>query len=107
LRPVEYQYGQTQVTLPNGSELLALPNYDAESIARAHALGYAGDVVAMTRDRDRFHALLTHALGLHESPALRDATEDVVSELGHAEECMVLAAQRFMNLAIACERASR
>lgn len=95
---VEIFDGFVRTTLPDGSPLLATPGKTPEDTARAHALGYAGDVWAMTRDHDRFHALLAHAFGLAESPALRQALDGVQSELAGAEEEAVLAIQRWHNL---------
>lgn len=114
--PVDtYRYGATLVevfagfvrtTLPDGAPVYAVPGETAEDVARAHALGYGGDVWAMTRDHDRFHAALAHAFGLPESPALRATVEGVQSELAGAEECAVLAIQRWLNMAVAA-RCSR
>lgn len=87
-----------RTTLPGGAALIATPGTTPEDIARAHALGYGGDVWAMTRDHDRFHALLAHAFGLEESPALRQAVSGTHSELAGAEEEAVLAIQRWHNL---------
>jgi hypothetical protein len=92
------------VTLPDGARITAAPNHDPESIARAHELGYGGDVRAMTLDHDPLHVIVCHALGLPESPALRDAVNGVTTELGLAEEGVVLALQRFVNLCRERER---
>lgn len=102
-----YRYGASQVrvmqgwvetVLPGGAVVAAHPNRTAEDFARARALGYQGDVWGMTLDHDHMHVLLCHALGLKESPALRQASRGESSELAGAEEQMVLAAQRFVNL---------
>lgn len=102
-----FKYGGTWVivrpelvetVLPDGTTVTATPNRTVADVEMATRLGYDGDVVAMTRDHDHFHAMLAHALGLKESPALRDAANGVQSEIGGAEEDMVLAAQRFVNL---------
>lgn len=108
MRKQTYEYGNTTVrvfeshvetTLPDGQVVYATPMHDEESVARAHSLGYEGDVVAMTLDHDRLHAALSHALGLPESPALRAAASGGPSTMvTGAEEDMVLAAQRLMNL---------
>lgn len=95
---VKVQGDRVGTTLPDGTVIDALPNHGDEDVARAHSLGYGGDVLAMTRDHDRMHARLAHALGLKESPALRDAALARTTEIGDAEEAMVLAAQRFLNL---------
>lgn len=90
--------GFVRTRLPDGTVIHAVPGDTAEDVARAHSLGYAGDTWAMTRDHDRLHALLCHALGLEESPALRATARREESELAGAEECAVLAIQRFVNL---------
>lgn len=95
---VEIFDGWVRTTLPDGTEIHAHPRHGVEDVARAHSLGYAGDVWAMTRDHDRFHALLAHALDLEESPALRQSALGQESELAGAEEEVVLALQRFVNL---------
>lgn len=94
--------GWVETTLPDGALVVARPNQGAEHVARARALGYDGDVWAMTMEHDPMHARLCHALGLRESPALRASLSDQPSELAGAEEEMVLAAQRYVNL---CRRA--
>lgn len=108
-----YRYGATLVevfdglvrtTLPDGTPVHAVPNHTPEDVARAHALGYEGDVWAMTRDHDHFHAMLANTLGLRESPALRAAVTGQASDLSGAEEEVVLALQRFVNL---CRKAGK
>ena len=108
-----YRYGDTTVeifdgfvrtTLPDGSPVHAVPGESPEDMARAASLGYGEGtqaVLAMTYDHDRIHALLAHAFGLPESPALRQTLQGTQSELAGAEEAMVLAAQRWINL---CKR---
>lgn len=105
-----HRYGGTTVeifadfvrtTLPDGSPVYAVPGETDEDMARAAALGYGEGpqaVLAMTWDHDRFHALLAHAWGLPESPALRQTVEESRSELAGAEEAAVLAIQRWWNL---------
>jgi hypothetical protein len=90
--------GFVRTTLPDGTVIHAAPGDTPEDKARARSLGYEGDVWAMTRDHDRFHALLAHAFGLEESPALRATARGEQSELAGAEECAVLAIQRWANL---------
>lgn len=90
--------GWVETTLPDGALIVARPNEGAEHVARARSLGYGSDVWAMTMDHDPMHARLCHALGLRESPALRASLNDQPSEIAGAEEEMVLAAQRFVNL---------
>lgn len=104
---VTFRYGRTLVevfdgwvrtTLPDGSELHAVPGETEEDVARAHSLGYGGDVWLMTRDHDRFHAMLAYALGLPESPALRNTAQGGGSMLlTDLEECAVLAIQRYVQ----------
>src|SRR3954470_16443524 len=60
---VEVFAGWVRTTLPDGVQILAMPQTSEEDVARARSLGYADDVWAMTRDHDRFHALLAHAFG--------------------------------------------
>lgn len=95
---VEIMAGWVRTTLPDGTRIDAYPQHGAEDVARAHALGYEGDVVAMTMDHDRGHALIAWATGLEESPALRATARGEQSELAGAEEEMVLAWQRWRNL---------
>lgn len=94
---IEIFEGFVRTTLPDGATIDAHPNHGPEHEARARALGYP-DVWAMTRDHDRFHALLAHALGLEESPALRATVRREASELTGVEEEVVLAMQRYVNL---------
>lgn len=84
---------------PDGSEVHAHPQHGEEDEARARALGYP-DVGAMTFDHDRLHSLLAWALAHRASPVLRAAAAGraVDPELAEAEEAMVLAVQRFVNL---------
>ena len=102
-----HQYGATKVyvfdgwvetVLPDGKVVSAVSHTGPEDVARAHSLGYKGNLWAMTRDHDRLHAALAHMLGLPESPVLRASGTGATSELLGAEECAVLAIQRFWNL---------
>lgn len=105
-----YHYGKTTVTvgdgwvkttLADGTTIHAIPGTEAEDRARAASLGYGegdGALWAMTRDHDRFHAWLAYGLGLKESPALRQTAQGQQSELAGAEEEVILALQRFINL---------
>lgn len=89
-----------ECTLPDGKKVTAVAHTGPEDVARAHALGYGGDLWAMTREHDLLHAKLAAMLGLPESPVLRSAVSDAWDgELIGAEECAVLAIQRFWNLA--------
>lgn len=95
---VTQQNGWVETTMPTGEVLHALPMATAEDVARAHSLGYEGDVWLMTKDHDRFHAMLATFFDLPESPALRHAVLGHDSELAGAEESLVLAFQRYANL---------
>lgn len=89
----------SHVKLSDGRVLIARPEDTDSYRAQASALGYGADTAAMCREHDYLHALLAHALGLSESPALRGAVEGRPTDaLTGAEEDMVLAAQRFLNL---------
>lgn len=85
---------------PDGTEVHAHAQHDAESEARAMSLGYVG-VGAMTLDHDHLHTALAWLLIGRGSPTLRGVAAGIPADpaLAQAEECMVLAAQRFMNLA--------
>lgn len=95
---VETKQGWVETTLPDGSIATGVPMHREEDIARAHALGY-DDVWAMTKEHDRFHAMLADFLGLAESPVLRHSVlGNEGNEITWAEETAVLAIQRFLNL---------
>jgi hypothetical protein len=52
----------------------------------------------MTRDHDRFHAMLAYALGLPESPALRATAQgERTTLLTDLEEAAVLGIQRYVQ----------
>lgn len=76
------------------------PIYDPAQIATAVELGYGADVLAMTRDHDAMHALLSDWLGLPASLALEVAagrrSDDDLSRL---EEAAVLAVMAYMRRA--------
>lgn len=95
---VEVFDGFVRTTLPDGSAVHAVPGETEEDVARANALGYGGDCWLMTRDHDRFHAMLAYGLGLTESPALRRTAESGKSTLlTDLEEGAVLAIQRYVQ----------
>lgn len=106
VKPEEvYSYGWTLVevfdgfvrtTLPDGTTLDAHPVDGEEHQARAKALGYAS-LWDMCKEHDPTHALLAYAIGLTESPALRQTAEGRETELAGLEECAVLAIQAFRN----------
>lgn len=96
---VRVYHGWVETTLPDGTKVSAVGHTGPVDIARAHALGYGGDIWRMTREHDMLHAGLAELLGLHESPVLRSAVADSYDyELVAAEEAAVLAIQRFWNL---------
>lgn len=95
---VEIFDGYVHTTLPDGATVHAVPGQTKEDVARAHSLGYGGDTWLMTRDHDRFHAMLAYALGLQESPALRRTAEGGKSTLvTDLEEAAVLGIQRYVQ----------
>jgi hypothetical protein len=83
-----------------GSRLVAANRDDQAD--HAHDLGYL-TVWAMNAEHDVFHARLTWALGLVESPTLMRLvhgwTDQASNELVALEEAFVLAGQRFLNAA--------
>lgn len=89
---------------PDGTEVHAHPQHGPEDVARAEALGYGGDVHAMTLEHDPLHTRLCWALGLDGSPTLRGVARRLLEsdaaygEIVRAEEAMVLAAQRFLSI---------
>lgn len=102
---IEEQYVRT--ILPDGAEVVAAPTADAESVARARALGYAGSdteaVWEMTRAHDPLHTLLAEALGYRESAVMRYAAEglspssSMMREVMDREERIVLLMQRLLT----------
>lgn len=98
---------RVRTTFADGSELVATPQHDAESIARARSLGYTGTdeevVWGLTRDHDLLHSLLAEAQGLGASPTLhavaRGARVDPVA--ADMEERAVLLIQRLLNVGLA------
>ena len=89
----------SETTLPDGRVLPAQPQDTPAYRAQAQAIGYGDDMLAMCREHDYLHALLCQALGLPVSPALLGAINGApTNDLTGAEEDLVLAAQRFLNL---------
>lgn len=90
----------TVVTLPDGREVHAHPNPDSPRMALA--LGFGGDVAALTRDHDPTHARLTDWLGLPYSLSLMAAAGGrAIDELTGLEEEAVLAVQRYRRACVA------
>lgn len=92
---------RVRTTLPDGSVIDAVPQYDEESIARAKALGF-DTVWQMTRSHDLLHCLIADSLGHAHSASLHLVAHP---EQGNAhlrrraaeEECLVFLIQRLMN----------
>jgi hypothetical protein len=90
----------TRTILPDGVEVPAAPQDNADYRSRAHALGYGQDSAAMSREHELGHVLLSYILGLPESPALRSAANNAgPSDLTGMEEDAVMALQRFARAA--------
>ena len=93
-------------TFSDGAELIAAPNMDAESIARARSLGYCGSdsyaVWAMTRDHELLHTLIAEAQGHPWSPTLHAVAHGYALAPGvvEQEERVVLFAQRLRNVGL-------
>jgi hypothetical protein len=89
----------SRTILPDGAELVARPQDDAEYAARAASLGY-GEPVEMTREHDFCHALMAECLGLPHSPALWAAAHPLeerdAAAIG-AEEDEALSFQAWLN----------
>lgn len=94
---IDYDRQGIVTALPDGTEVVATPNYTPEDIARAHSLGYRGDVAKMTMDHDPLHTKVAEMLGFKESYSLRAAATGEDSEIAGLEEEVVLAAQRLLN----------
>lgn len=101
-------FGDTRVTvssdgsvtvLPDGMRLVARPEPTGSYLMQSMRLGYGTDTARMCREHDYLHAKLCHALGLPCSPALAAAARGLpIDALTGAEEDLVLAAQKFLNL---------
>jgi hypothetical protein len=86
----------SRVTLPDGSQVHAVPRSDQVEIARD--LGYGDDVNALTRDHDPLHALLADLLGLNASRSLQGAAGVMAYDgTPEFEECAVMALQRYVR----------
>lgn len=86
---------------PDGTEVHAHPQHGDEDIQRAEDLGYDGSVGGMTFDHDRLHNILSWALGVEGSPSLwavAHPEDDIPGDVRGAEEAMVMAAQKYLNL---------
>jgi hypothetical protein len=91
--------GWVEITMPDGTTFNAVPEDNDSYRAMAQKLGYGTDTWAMCRDHDAMHAILADALGFPYSPALMGAAhKEPLNEVTGAEEDMVLAAQRFLQL---------
>jgi hypothetical protein len=90
----------SRITLPNGAVVDGAPHDTDEYRATAERLGYGATRSRFARITTRCTHGLRIALGLPDSFALRCAAGlEKESELSAAEECAVLALQRFMRLA--------
>lgn len=112
--PVTCRIGEVEVTrgdswvvsrFPDGMEVHAHPQRDAEDIARAASLGYghAADAVdRMTRDHDVLHHLIAVTRGESHSPTLRGVADGryVRQDVSHDEEVVVLLVQRLLNVGL-------
>lgn len=85
---------------PDGTEVHAHPQHGPEDVARAAALGYP-NVDLMTLAHDPLHSLLCFVLLCGVSPTLNGLAHGRRTDpaLADAEEQLVLAAQRFLQLA--------
>lgn len=94
--------GYCDVILPDNVAFTACPQKDQEYADRAIRLGYgiyANPIHHMNMEHDAMHALLAAVLGLDVSPALHATGHGIpIDDLTGAEEDLVLAAQRFVNL---------
>lgn len=104
---VDDEHRLVRTTFDDGAELVAAPQLDPESIARARALGYTGSdedaVWAMTRDHDLLHTVLADAHGLPNSPTLHAVAHghDVHPLQADIEERSILLIQRLLNVGVA------
>lgn len=85
-----------RTTLPGSGQVMAAPEATEEYRARARALGYGDDIMAMCREHEILHSLLACWLGLPESPVLARlaAGNPMDREEMEPEEAAVLALQR-------------
>lgn len=85
--------GGSRVILPDGHEVFGRPQGTPEQAQTALDLGYGEDVLAMVREHDPLHALLTDWLGLPYSFSLAEPYH----WLAPYEEAAVIATQRFLR----------
>lgn len=85
--------------LPNGTEVHAHPNHSSEDYATAEKLGYP-NVDAMTLEHDPMHSIINEILFRSPSPVLIGVAGggNPPSEVAAAEEDVVLAVQKLLNL---------
>lgn len=85
--------------LPNGTEVHAHPNHDPEDYEMAERLGYP-NVDFMTLEHDPMHSIINEVLFRTPSPVLIGVAsgKSPPSEVAAAEEEVVLAVQKLLNL---------
>lgn len=94
-----YEHARYMETVfADGTKVPAQANDDAESVARAKALGY-DDTWPMSKDHELLHTQLAEAEGLPYSPVLHAVAHniDLPAEVIHREECVVLFVQAHVN----------
>ena len=96
---VELHGDLTITRLHDGKTIPARPQTDDAYLARAEALGYGGNTLAMSREHEIGHSLLAHVLGLPESPTLRGVAEMRYWPAWRAEEAAVLALAAYARAA--------
>lgn len=93
----------TCVTLPDGSEVHGEPHDTDEYRQTARRLGYGDDVGQLNVEHESCHAVLSHWLGLSESPVMRAVADGAeFGELHALEEAAVMAVQAYANAAGIC-----
>lgn len=93
------QDNNTLTILPGGKSIPASPQDNDEYRARAKSLGYGDDTGRMSREHEILHTLLSHWLGLPESPTMRGLVSKKHYEHWNLEEAAVLAIAAFANAA--------
>jgi hypothetical protein len=97
---------RAETIFEDGSRLPAAPILDAENVARARALGYAGSdedaVWAMTRHHDLVHTVIAEAEGWPYSPTLHAVANGYTLPPGTSqrEERLVFLVQRLLNVGL-------
>ena len=87
-------------TMPGGARIVAAPQDNDDYRRTALRLGYGSDTIRMCHDHDACHAWLAQALGLPESPSLRNVADGIGdTPLTWLEEDAVCAVQRYANAA--------